>query len=188
MKYILLLFVFISCFNDKILELSKMPDGGDFKIQSTIGEYQLSKRGPLILLSFGYTYCPDICPTTLATMGNVLSGVSKEELSQVESLFISVDPKRDTIERLKEYASFFHPKVYGATASEEEVNKIAKLYNVQYAKHFTKNQDPDGNEYNVDHSTQSFIIFKGKLKELITYGTPASDIIESVRKILKENK
>ncbi len=187
MKYLILFILFISCFDNKV-ELSKMPKGGDFNLPSTDGPYHLSKRGPVVLLSFGYTYCPDICPTTLATMGNVLSGLSKEELSQVESLFISVDPQRDTLERLKEYASFFHPKVFGATSSEEDVKKIADLYRVQYAKHFTKNQDPKGNEYNVDHSTQSFIVYKGRLEEVITYGTPAPQIILSVQRILKENK
>jgi protein SCO1/2 len=83
--------------------------GGDFILQSHKGPIKLSDfRGKVVLIYFGYTYCPDICPTALALTSSALKELNESELAQIQTLFISVDPERDTPERLDEYTHFGH--------------------------------------------------------------------------------
>ena len=96
--------------------------GGDFTLQSAAGPVSLKDyRGKLVLVYFGYTFCPDICPTSLAATAEGLKQLTPEELARVAMIFVSVDPKRDTPERLKEYAEFFHPAIVGVTGTPEAI-------------------------------------------------------------------
>ena len=107
--------------------LPRLPivEGGDFTLQSASGPVSLKDyRGKLVLVYFGYTFCPDICPTSLAATAEGLKQLSPEELARVAMIFVSVDPKRDTPERLKEYVEFFHPSIVGVTGSAEVVEVI----------------------------------------------------------------
>ena len=84
------------------------PPGGDFTLQSAAGPVSLADyRGKLVLVYFGYTYCPDVCPTSLAATSEGLKQLTPAERARVSMIFVSVDPKRDTPARLKEYAEFF---------------------------------------------------------------------------------
>ena len=84
-----------------------LPEGGDFTLQSADGPVSLKDfRGKVVLVYFGYTYCPDICPTSLAATAEGLKQLTPEELARVAMIFVSVDPKRDTPARLKEYVNF----------------------------------------------------------------------------------
>jgi len=165
--------------------LSDIPVGGDFKISTTNGEFDLAaKRGKIIILYFGYTFCPDICPTTLSTVGMALKKFSPEELNNIETLFIGVDTKRDTLEKLKEYSAFFHPSIIGGSTTPEKTREIANLFGVNYIIN-----DPEVGKsyYVVDHSTQLFILNKhGKIAELIPHGENAEIIYETVLKYMKE--
>ena len=94
-----------------------LPEGGDFTLQSANGPVSLKDfRGKEVLVYFGYTYCPDICPTSLAATAEGLKQLTPEELARVAMIFVSVDPKRDTPARLKEYVTFFHSAIVGVTA------------------------------------------------------------------------
>jgi protein SCO1/2 len=105
--------------------------GGDFTLQSAAGPVSLKDyRGKLVLVYFGYTYCPDICPTSLAATAEGLKQLTPEEQARVAMIFISVDPKRDTPERLKEYAEFFHPAIVGVTGTAETIADVARRYGV----------------------------------------------------------
>ena len=100
------------------------------------------------LVFFGFTYCPDVCPTTLAAMGQVLDELG-DKASKVAVLFITVDPKRDTPNILKEYVTAIHPKLVGLTGTPEEIDKAARSFRIYYAK--AKKEDaPDG--YFMNHS------------------------------------
>src|SRR5574343_1567339 len=102
------------------------PVGGDFTLQSADGPVSLHDfRGKLVLLYFGYTFCPDICPTSLTATAAGLQQLTPEEARRVAMLFVSVDPKRDTPAHLKEYAAFFHPNITGATGTPEVIAGIA---------------------------------------------------------------
>ncbi len=103
---------------DSPARLPGAPQGGDFTLQSPDGPLALHDlRGKVVLVYFGYTMCPDICPTSLAFSAQGLNQLDKSELDSVKMLFITVDPERDTLERVKEYAGFFHPIIVGLTGS-----------------------------------------------------------------------
>lgn len=159
--------------------------GGDFTLQSAGGPVSLKDyRGKLVLLYFGYTYCPDICPTSLAATSEGLKQLMPEELAQVAMIFVSVDPKRDTPERLKEYVEFFHPAIVGLTGTAENIAEIAKRYGVFYAE---QKVETAGGGYVVDHSADTFIVAPdGQVVGKIAHATPPDQVVVAIRKYLKQ--
>lgn len=159
--------------------------GGDFTLQSASGPVSLKDyRGKLVLLYFGYTFCPDICPTSLAATSEGLKQLKPEELAQVAMIFVSVDPKRDTPERLKEYVEFFHPAIVGLTGTAENIAEIAKRYGVFYAE---QKVETAGGGYVVDHSADTFIVAAdGQLVGKIAHATPPDQVVVAIRKYLKQ--
>lgn len=159
--------------------------GGDFTLQSAAGPVSLRDyRGKLVLVYFGYTFCPDVCPTSLAATAEGLKLLTPEELSKVAMIFVSVDPKRDTPERLKEYAEFFHPAIVGATGTPEVIAEIAKRYGVFYAEQKVATA---GGGYVVDHSSDTFVIAPdGQLVAKIAHATPPDQVVVAIRKHLQQ--
>jgi protein SCO1 len=159
--------------------LATAPTGGDFTLQSAAGPVALADfRGKVVLIYFGYTFCPDICPTSLATTAQALSALNEDELSQVRTLFVSVDPERDTVEKLKNYGAFFHPSIIGVTGTAEEVAAAAKLYGVAYWKQDVKSEGG----YVVDHSAYTYLVDpNGKLVRQIPHGTSAPEVLRQIR-------
>lgn len=162
--------------------ITATPVGGDFTLQSIEGPVSLQDfRGKVVMLYFGYTQCPDVCPTSLAQCVQALSGLDKGDLDRVQLIFVSVDPERDTLARLKEYAEYFHPKVIGVTGSSEQIARVATLYGSSYTR-----QPPraDGS-YAVDHSSFVYLIDRnGRLAASIPYGTPADELRGQIRALL----
>lgn len=165
-------------------QLSSLPIGGDFTINYQDLTFDLKDyRKKVVVLFFGFTYCPDICPTTLSTMASTLKRFSPEQRKQIQVIFISLDPKRDSLARLKEYTGFFNKNFISLTDTEENIAKIAKMYAVGYEKFYPKNKSAD--EYTIDHSTQSFIIDKaGQVTELIKHGSTQSLIKTQINRYL----
>jgi protein SCO1/2 len=130
--------------------------GGPFSLvdQNGIRRSDTEFRGKYMLVFFGYTYCPDVCPTTLAVMGAALDKMGTQA-DRIVPIFISVDPARDTPEVLKAYLSAFGPKFIGLTGNEEDVAAAAKAYRVYYQAH--KEQ---GDNYAVDHSGVVYLMDK----------------------------
>jgi protein SCO1/2 len=158
--------------------------GGDFTLQSANGPVSLSDyRGKVVLLYFGYTYCPDVCPTSLAATAEGMKQLSPDEAANVAMIFVSVDPKRDTPARLKEYAEFFHPAMVGVTGTPENIAEIAKRYGVFYAE---QKLEMSGGGYVVDHSADTFIVGKdGQLVGKMVHATPPDQVVVALRKHLK---
>jgi len=158
--------------------------GGDFTLQSAGGSVALKDyRGKLVLVYFGYTYCPDICPTSLAATAEGLKQLTPAELARVAMIFISVDPKRDTPQRLKEYVDFFHPAIVGVTGTPENIAEIAKRYGAFYAE---QKVDTAGGGYVVDHSAETFIVGPdGQLVGKMAHATPPDQVVVTIRKYLK---
>lgn len=164
------------------LQLAEAPSGGDFTLQSSRGDVSLKDfRGKVVLIYFGYTFCPDVCPTSLALMAQALSALQPDERERVQGIFISVDPERDTLDRLKEFAPFFHPAITGITGSPEQVAAVAKQYGSSYIK-----QPPDANgRYAVDHSSITYIVdAQGKLAASLPHASPPQQIIATLRPLL----
>ncbi len=165
------------------IKVDAAPQGGDFILNSASGPVSLKfMRGKVVVLYFGYTMCPDVCPTSLALLAAALNGLSKDELEQVRPVFISVDPDRDGLERLQTYAAFFHPSIQGITGTNEQLADVAKKYGAAYRKN---KQDNSAMGYVVDHSADLYVIDQqGKLRETIRHGTPPSEILKSLRRVL----
>ena len=130
-------------------------------------------RGKLVVLFFGYTHCPDVCPTTLSDMAQALKLVPPAVAGKVQVLFVSVDPERDTPEILKAYVPYFHPAFLGLYGTPEEVAKAATEFKVAFRKHV----EPGATGYLVDHSAGSYVLDeKGKLRLYLPFAHPPRDI------------
>lgn len=152
--------------------------GGDFSLQSINGPVSLSDfKGKVVLLYFGYTWCPDICPTNLALMSAAFSEMDPEQLKHVQGIFISVDPNRDGVERLSEYTNFFHENIMGITGSEAEIAELAARYGVAYRLF---NQD-SATDYVVDHSSETYVIdTSGQWVDSLPHAAPPEDITKAI--------
>lgn len=158
------------------------PRGGDFRLQSADGPLGLADlRGQVVMLYFGYTFCPDICPTSLALLSRALEQLTPGELSQVQPLFVSVDPERDSLERLAAYGAYFHPRIRGLTGSPEALAATAKLYGAAFRR--VESDSEAG--YLVDHSAQTYIIDRqGRLAHSLPHGTSPEQVLAVLRQEL----
>jgi len=111
-------------------------------------------RGKYMLVYFGYTYCPDVCPTTLTSVAAALDKLGPKA-DQIQPLFITVDPKRDTAAVVKQYAAAFSPRLIGLTGTPEQIAVAAKEYRVYYAEHRT---GPGPDDYSMDHSSVLYLM------------------------------
>ena len=111
-------------------------------------------HGKYMLVYFGYTYCPDVCPTTLSNLSDALDKLGTKA-DRLQSLFITVDPKRDTSPVVKQYAAAFGPRIIGLTGSPEQIAAAAKAYRVYYAEHRT---GPGPDDYSMDHSSVLYLM------------------------------
>lgn len=137
-------------------------------------------RHDIVLLYFGYTDCPDECPTTLTTLANALHTLGPQA-SQVRVLFVSVDPRRDTTEVLKRYVSNFGPEFVGLRPDQDELTALSKRYRVAY--HYEK-PDKDGN-YEVDHSSAIFIFDRdGRARLLGLSDNTAQQVASDLHRLL----
>ncbi len=167
--------------------LQKKEVGGDFVLTDHNGDrFELQGlRGKLVLIFFGYTYCPDICPTELSSIAHVIRAL-KDDADKVKALFISIDPERDTTAKLKQYVPYYSPHLVGLTGSFEEVNKVADAYRVQRKIHPHKKGDT---YYRVDHSANLFVLGPdGKVKQIVPFGLPVEHIQEVVKQELSKIK
>ena len=108
--------------------------------------------GKHLLVFFGFTYCPDVCPTTLAVLSAVFDKLGKRG-DKLVSLFITIDPARDTPEELKNYLDAFGPQFVGLTGNDEDIAAVAKAYRVYY-----KRRDIEGDTYTMDHSSIIYLM------------------------------
>lgn len=160
--------------------------GGDFTLDSPGGKLALQDyRGKVVLLYFGYTFCPDVCPTALSALGQAFTALTPDELAQVQGIFVSVDPERDTMEILNVYAPFFHPRIVGASGTPTQVAEIARRYGVSYMKQ----KSVDDRPYTVDHSSFTYLIdHEGRLAAMLPHGAPVTDIVSEIRFHLRKKE
>ena len=141
-----------------------------------------SLRGSWSFLFFGYTYCPDICPTTLAMLADTESQLQGKNVEHARRyVFVSVDPARDTIEHLGEYVTYFNPLFMGATGPEQEIQILTKPLGIRYQR--SPEERPEG-DYLIDHSAAILLIDPdGKLRALISPPHDAAVIAQDFQKI-----
>jgi protein SCO1/2 len=127
----------------------------DFELQDHRGDvFNLERmQGIWTIVFFGFTHCPDICPTTLAMLNETYSKLKDSEKERVQVVMISLDPERDTVEKLAEYVPYFNPAFTGVTGNKHLIRRLTAELNVAY------NQVPlSGDDYTVDHSTQLILV------------------------------
>ncbi len=168
-----------------ILMWNREPVGGPFELTDHNGRPRTERdfRGQLMLVYFGFTWCPDICPTDLQAIGQALDKLGREADS-VQPLFVTVDPERDTAQHLAEYVPLFHPRLIGLTGSLDAVRKAADAYKVYFAK------VPTGKEagnYTVDHTAFIYLMDRdGNYLGFFPPGTTADRMVEVIRPRLAE--
>jgi protein SCO1/2 len=157
--------------------------GGPFSLTDQTGRKVTDKDflGKYMLIFFGYTYCPDICPTELQVMSAALDNLGAKA-DDIQPVFISFDPQRDTPEVLKQYISNFHPRLVGLTGTPEEIAAAAKAYRVYYSR-VENSSGPDA--YLMDHTTITYLMDKqGKFLKHFTYSTDAAALSHALEKII----
>ncbi len=158
--------------------------GGHFKLRTHDGKIfnTLNNQDPM-LIYFGFTYCPDVCPITLLTMSNVLDKLENEKITP---LFITVDPERDSEEVLSDYVSAFHDEIIGLTGTVEEINKVTSDWKVYFKKENNINMPDD---YTVNHLDIIFIANKNaEFVDFIKPNTSAKEVIDKLEKVIPKIK
>ena len=160
--------------------------GGPFALTNHLGKTvsDTAFKGGYLYIYFGYGYCPDVCPTELANMAATIDALGPQA-DQVQPLFITIDPERDTTEFLAEYVTQFHPQFIGLTGSLEEIAAVAMSYRVFYRKA----KDENASEYLMDHS--NFVYFMGPDGEFLTMfrgGTIPEALAETMTKYIEKRQ
>lgn len=143
--------------------------GGAFTLtdQNGVVRHAQDFRGKLMLVYFGYTFCPDACPTALQDMSRAID-LMGDKGNDVQPIFITIDPARDTVEQMKLYASNFHPRLIALTGTPEQVDEAAKAYRVYYAK----GKSTGGDDYLMDHTV--FIYLMGRDGKYLSHFLPGA--------------
>jgi len=153
--------------------------GGDFALTSVTGTMRLADmRGKVVLLYFGYTHCPDVCPMALGTIASAMRALGEERGNAVAGIFVSLDPRRDTPAKLAQYAAFFDPSIIGVTGSPAELKEIAARWRVDYR---VPELPADAN-YEVEHSTFVYLVNpEGRVAALFDEKTDPNEIAAAAR-------
>lgn len=157
----------------------------DFTLTAHSGEQvDLSDfRGKVTLLYFGYTYCPDVCPATLAQLAIATGALTDEEKDQVQVIMITVDPERDTPDILADYMGHFDPSYLGLAGSEEEIETVTEAYGVYSEKQASDSET----DYLVNHTASVFVVDKdGFLRMIYSFNTPGENIASDLRQLVQE--
>jgi len=141
------------------------------------------QRGRVVLVYFGYTYCPDVCPATLSQLRQVMAGLG-EQAARVQVVLVTVDPQRDTPEILQRYMSAFGPTFTGLSGSEAQLDPVWKAYGVYRA---IRPMGENPGAYTVDHTSRVYVIdLKGNLRLTYAMGTNVDDMVQDLKYLLKE--
>ena len=133
----------------------------------------------VLLVFFGYTHCPDVCPTTVLDMARVMKGLG-DESSQVLPMFISVDYDRDDYKKVREYVDFFDNRIAALTSNKENIDALTKFFKTKY-----EFVDPKNKGYIVEHSSNIYVLDKKlQVKKIIPNGIPSTEITRIVKKFL----
>lgn len=161
--------------------------GGDFRLPATSGsELALGDlRGKVVLLNFGFTHCPDVCPMVLTRLGHALREMEREgiDVSRVQPLFVTFDPERDTLPLLQEYATFFHPSLIALRGDAAQTLALAKQYKVIFLKQDTGS----AGGYVFQHSDFIYVLdTEGRVRLLVGSKDPEAALVAAVKRLLRD--
>ena len=173
---------------ESVSKQDSTPIGGAFTLVDQEGKtrHDTDFRGQILLVAFGFTHCPDICPVTVATLSKTMEQL-QAKAAQVTPLFITVDPQRDTSEVMKEFLTNFDKRIVGLTGTELQIKQVADAYKIYYARaqeEANNKTDLAGKntpDYNVDHSGYIYMMGKdGQFMRVFPYNVPEQEIISAV--------
>lgn len=155
--------------------------GGEFVLQSANGEVALSDfRGKAVVLYFGFTHCPEVCPNSMNVIARSIDMIDEPKRDKVQAIMISIDPKRDELKQLDEYAKYFHPQILGITGEDEALTKVAADYGV-----FFEVDDGAKQNYTFTHTSRYFVINKqGTLVDAMRHSTTPNELAARIRLVL----
>ena len=140
-------------------------------------------KGKVVVVFFGFTHCPDACPTTMGELARVMNELGPQQAQKVQVLFVTVDPERDTPAMLAKYVPAFHPSFLGLYGDAEATARTAKEFKVIYQK-----QKLAGGTYSMDHSAGSFIFDPaGRVRLFAQYGQSAQTLLHDIRLLLQQS-
>ena len=154
--------------------------GGPFSLTDQNDKHVTDKTWPgkYLLIYFGYTFCPDACPTELLTIGQAMDQLDAGKAGKIQPIFITIDPARDTPAKLADYVPSFHPRLEGLTGSDADIAQVAKEYKVYYQKSDATAQSTD---YVMDHSSYVYLVAPdGKTIGIFSSDTTADDMAKSL--------
>jgi protein SCO1/2 len=157
----------------------------DFKLTDHNGRVRTLAdfKGKIVAMFFGYTHCPDVCPTTLSDFAAALK-LMGPQAEQVQVIFVTLDPQRDTPQLLKQYVPAFNPGFLGMYTDAESLKQIAKEYKVVYQKTSVKGPD----DYLIDHSAGTYVYDQqGRLRLLVPYGSSPDAIAQDLKTLLAQH-
>ncbi|WP_300335165.1 SCO family protein [Accumulibacter sp.] len=163
-------------------DISAVDWGKDFALTDHHGQLRhlADFKGKAVIVFFGYTQCPDVCPTTLSSMREVLSRLG-DQASRVQVLFVTLDPERDTAQLLSEYVTAFDPSFLGLRGDEAATRAVAKDFKVFYAKQAGRTPD----SYTLDHTTGSYVFDpQGRIRLLVRHGELPASVAADVKRLL----
>jgi cytochrome oxidase Cu insertion factor (SCO1/SenC/PrrC family) len=164
-----------------VLMWNREPVGGPFALVDHTGRQRTEAdfHGKFLLIYFGFTYCPDVCPTDLQAIGLALDRLGAAG-DAVQPLFITLDPERDTGQLLADYVPLFHPRMIALRGNAAAIRQVARAYKVYYAKVPTS-----GDDYTVDHSGYIYLMDRaGQYLGFFPPGTPADRMAEVIRPLV----
>ena len=160
------------------------PVAPEFELTRSDGSnFRLSEmRGKVVVLFFGYTSCPDVCPTTMAKLKQAIAGLPSKDADQVKVLFVTVDPKRDTPERVQTYVSHFNPTFIGLSGTEAQLGQVWQAYGIYHLE--VPGTSPD--TYSVDHTARITMIDRdGNMRVSSGFDVPVEDVVHDLELLLK---
>lgn len=156
--------------------------GGEFELQSYEGQVKLSDfQGKVVVLYFGFLSCPEVCPASMGMMSRTLSKL-EEDAEQVQSILISIDPKRDSYEQIAKFTEYFDSRILGVTGTVEQIDMVAR----DYGAHFEITEsDTVDSEYAFRHSSRYYVIDRqGQLVDAMRHSTTANELAARIRTLI----
>ncbi len=154
-----------------------------FTLIDTSGQFVTHETyaGKFVMAYFGYTFCPDVCPTDLMVMATALEEMDDDLGAHIQPLFISLDPQRDTPEVLTEYVKLFHPGLKGLTGTKKQIKDTAAAFTMRYKFYL----DGSMREYSIDHISYIYVLDrKGKMIDFFPSGTPPRKVADAMKKLI----
>jgi len=157
--------------------------GGNFTLTSKDGPVSLSDfKDKVVVMYFGFMTCPEVCPSSMTVISTALARLESKELQTTQAILVSVDPKRDTPEKLAEYTQFYHASLIGLTGSSADIDRVTKQYGAYYDVDEIASVTED---YGVEHSSRYYVIDRqGKLVAAMRHSTTPNELYTQIQELL----